>query len=222
MIPYEINGLPAHVLLLHAVVVLVPLTSLLVVGTAFWPAARRRLGVAVPILALVTLGAVQLTINAGEWLIRRVPITPLVRAHAHLGDGMLPWAIALFVVAVAVWAQRFLPSHRTDAGNDHTDHTDRAEGTARAEGAARADPGPPTTGPGAGHTQTLTRATTAPTGRRRSPLATVVAGVTMVAALAAGVGATVQCYRVGDAGTRAVWTDNFSTEPLPRTPPPPT
>ncbi|MEN3300485.1 hypothetical protein [Pseudonocardia sp.] len=212
MIPYEINGLPAHVLLLHAVVVLVPLTSLLVVGTAFWPAARRRLGVAVPILALVTLGAVQLTINAGEWLIRRVPITPLVRAHAHLGDDMLPWAIALVVVAVAVWAQRFLPSHRTDAGNDHT---------ARAEGTARADPGPPTTGPGAGHTQTLTRATTAPTGRR-SRLATVVAGVTMVAALAAGVGATVQCYRVGDAGARAVWTDNFSTQPLPRTPPPPT
>jgi hypothetical protein len=210
MIPYEINGLPAHVLLLHAVVVLVPLTSLLVVGTAFWPAARRRLGVAVPILALVTLGAVQLTINAGEWLIRRVPITPLVRAHAHLGDDMLLWAIALAVVAIAVWAQRFLPSHRTDAGNDYTD---------RAEGTAHADPGPPTTEPGAVHTQTLTRASTAPTGRR-STLATVVAGVAMVAALAAGIGATVQCYRVGDAGARAVWTDNFSPQPLPRTPPP--
>ena len=163
MIPYEINGLPAHVLVLHAVVVLVPLTSLLVVGTAFWSAARRRLGVAVPILALVTLGAVQLTINAGGWLIRRVPITPLVRA----------------------------------------------------------DPGRPTTGPGTVHTQTLTRATTAPTGRR-STLATGVAGVAMIAALAAGVGATVQCYRVGDAGARAVWTDNFSTQPLPRTPPPST
>ncbi|HEV7470489.1 MAG TPA: hypothetical protein VGO23_12005 [Pseudonocardia sp.] len=212
MIPYEINGLPAHVLVLHAVVVLVPLTSLVVVGTAFWSAARRRLGVAVPILALVTLGAVQLTINAGGWLIRRVPITPLVRAHAHLGDDMLPWAIALVVVAIAVWAQRFLPSHRTDVGNDHTD---------RAEDTARADPGRPTTGPGTVHTQTLTRATTAPTGRR-STLATGVAGVAMIAALAAGVGATVQCYRVGDAGARAVWTDNFSTQPLPRTPPPST
>jgi hypothetical protein len=184
MIPYEINGLPAHVLVLHAVVVLVPLTSLVVVGTAFWSAARRRLGVAVPILALVTLGAVQLTINAGGWLIRRVPITPLVRAH----------------------------SHRTDVGNDHTD---------RAEDTARADPGRPTTGPGTVHTQTLTRATTAPTGRR-STLATGVAGVAMIAALAAGVGTTVQCYRVGDAGARAVWTDNFSTQPLPRTPPPST
>jgi hypothetical protein len=152
---------------------------------------------------------VQLTINAGGWLIRRVPITPLVRAHAHLGDDMLPWAIALAVVAIAVWAQRFLPSHRTDADDD----------TDRTEGAARADPGPPTAGSGTVHSQTLTRATRAPSGRRSTP-ATVVAGVAVVAALAAGVGATVQCYRVGEAGARAVWTDNFSTQPLPRTPPP--
>ena len=37
-----VNGLPAHVLLVHAVVVLVPLTSLLLVLVAVWPAARRR------------------------------------------------------------------------------------------------------------------------------------------------------------------------------------
>ncbi|MDT7618179.1 MAG: hypothetical protein QOF00_5626 [Pseudonocardiales bacterium] len=216
MIPYEIDGLPAHVMFIHAVVVLVPLTALLVVGTAVWPAARRRLGVAVPILALVMLGAVQLTISAGEWLIRRVPVTPLVRAHAHLADGMLPWAIVLAVVAIAVWAQRFLPSDRVvSSRRAEDDHPDRP---GRAEGAARVDSGPSRTGPGTVDTETLTRVSTASTGRR-STLAIVIAGVAVVAALAAGVGATVQCYRVGEAGSRAVWTDNFSADPLPPTPP---
>lgn len=37
-----INGLPAHVLLVHAVVVLVPLTAIMLVLAAFWPSARRR------------------------------------------------------------------------------------------------------------------------------------------------------------------------------------
>lgn len=211
MIPTEINGLPAHVLLIHAVVVLVPLTSLLVVATAFWPTARRRLGVAVPALAVVTLVAVQLTINAGGWLIERVPITPLVLAHARLGDEMLPWAIGLAAVAIAVWGQRFLPSPRTDVDNDPT---------GRGVDNARAETGPPAaTAPGRAHTRTLARATTAPAGRRSTPT-TVIAGVTMVAALAAGIGATVQCYRVGDAGAHAVWTNSFSQQPLPRPHPP--
>ena len=38
-----VNGLPAHVLLVHAIVVLLPLAALLLVLTAVWPAARSRL-----------------------------------------------------------------------------------------------------------------------------------------------------------------------------------
>jgi hypothetical protein len=38
-----IGGLPAHILLVHAVVGLVPVTALLVVLVAVWPAARRLL-----------------------------------------------------------------------------------------------------------------------------------------------------------------------------------
>ena len=37
-----IAGLPAHILLLHFVVVLVPLTAILLIVCALWPAARRR------------------------------------------------------------------------------------------------------------------------------------------------------------------------------------
>ena len=38
-----VNGLPSHVLLVHFIVVLAPLTALLATLCAVWPAARRRL-----------------------------------------------------------------------------------------------------------------------------------------------------------------------------------
>ncbi|EYT91247.1 hypothetical protein ThrDRAFT_03091 [Frankia casuarinae] len=101
--PTEINGLPAHVLLVHVVVILVPLAAMLVVLSAVWPAARRRLGVITPLVALVALVSVPLTTHAGEWLEARVPSNELVRRHAELGDTLLPWAAGLFVAAAASW-----------------------------------------------------------------------------------------------------------------------
>src|SRR4051794_10343760 len=76
-----INGLPAHILLVHAVVGLVPVTALLVVLVAVWPAARRRLTWAAAALAVVTLIVVPVTTEAGEWLEHRVERTALLRAH---------------------------------------------------------------------------------------------------------------------------------------------
>ncbi|MEU5088441.1 DUF2231 domain-containing protein [Streptomyces sp. NPDC021356] len=98
-----INGLPAHVLLVHVVVVFVPLTALALVLCAVRPAAAQRMGVVLPALALVTLVSVPLTTGAGEWLERHVGSNALVRRHAELGDGLLPWAAGLFVLAVVVW-----------------------------------------------------------------------------------------------------------------------
>lgn len=102
--PTTINDLPAHVLLVHIVVVFVPLAAIMLVCSAVWPAARRRLGVITPIVALLALISVPLTTSAGSWLIRRVQPDPLVRAHAQLGDEMLPWAGGLFLLTAAVWA----------------------------------------------------------------------------------------------------------------------
>ena len=80
-----VNGLPAHVLLVHAVVVLVPLAALLAVVAAVWPAARRRLGFLTPLVALLALAGVPLATEAGEWLEEHVPESPLVEQHAsHL------------------------------------------------------------------------------------------------------------------------------------------
>ncbi|MFF7754003.1 DUF2231 domain-containing protein [Streptomyces sp. NPDC007971] len=98
-----VNGLPAHVLLVHVVVVLIPLTALALVAGALWPRAARRLGVLLPVLALVALISVPLTTHAGEWLERHVDDDALVRRHTELGDGLLPWALALFVLAALVW-----------------------------------------------------------------------------------------------------------------------
>ncbi|MEO5877592.1 MAG: DUF2231 domain-containing protein [Streptosporangiaceae bacterium] len=98
-----LNGLPAHVLFVHFVIVLIPLSALAILVCAIWPQASRRFGLVLPALALVTLASVPLATQAGEWLEEHVPSNPLVHEHAELGDGLLPWAIGLFVVSVVVW-----------------------------------------------------------------------------------------------------------------------
>jgi hypothetical protein len=103
----EVNGLPLHVLLVHFVVVLIPLTAVAALLVPIWPAARRRLGIVVPLLALVDLILVPIVTEAGEWLQARVPSTPLIQAHAALGKTLLPWVIALFVFTVLQWAWFF-------------------------------------------------------------------------------------------------------------------
>src|SRR5205823_5424559 len=80
-----INGLPAHILLVHAIVVLLPLSALLLVVSAVWSKARRRLAGANALLAVFVLLLVPVTTNAGEWLERRVPRTDLLRVHTEQG-----------------------------------------------------------------------------------------------------------------------------------------
>lgn len=118
-----VNGLPAHILLVHFVVVLVPLTALALVVCAVWPAAARRLGIVLPLLALVTLASVPLTTQAGEWLQEHVNSNSLVRRHAELGDGLLPWAGGLLVLAVVIWWATRSASGSGDAGTTGTTGT---------------------------------------------------------------------------------------------------
>ncbi|QIZ00258.2 DUF2231 domain-containing protein [Streptomyces sp. S1D4-11] len=115
MSPSIVNGLPAHVLFVHFVVVLVPLSALALVVCAIWPHLARRLGVLPPVLALVTLVSVPLTTQAGEWLEKHVDSSSLVQRHAQLGDGLLPWALGLFVLSSALWwaARRTAPARAT-------------------------------------------------------------------------------------------------------------
>ena len=99
-----INGIPAHVLLVHAVVVLLPLAALAVILHATWPAAARRLGIVTPLLCLVVLVLVPITTDAGEHLEESLGgSNPLLDRHIELADQVLPWAIALTVVGVGQW-----------------------------------------------------------------------------------------------------------------------
>ena len=94
------SGLPAHALLVHFIVVLAPLTAILAILCAVWPAARRRLVWLVLVLATVTAALTPLTTEAGEWLEHHIEESALVEKHAEMGDTMLYFALALLVAAV--------------------------------------------------------------------------------------------------------------------------
>ena len=109
-----IGGLPAHILLVHAVVVLIPLTAILLVIIAMSSRARRRLDILTVILAVLALVSVPLTTEAGDWLEHRLPRTALLRTHTHLGDSMLPWAVALALITVLVVVTQRRRDRRTN------------------------------------------------------------------------------------------------------------
>lgn len=106
---YEVNGLPAHPLLVHAVVVLLPLAALCTILHAVWPAARARLGIVPTLLAAVGTALVPVTVAAGHALADQLGGTannPLLRRHEQLAGQILPWSIALTVVALGNWVWR--------------------------------------------------------------------------------------------------------------------
>jgi len=105
-----INGLPAHALLLHVAVVLVPLTALLEIVCGLWPAARRgQLLWLTLVMAVATMVLTPITINAGQWLydLRTKP-SPILREHAERGSTMVYFAAALLVVAVGLVVVRLI------------------------------------------------------------------------------------------------------------------
>jgi len=117
---YEVAGLPLHVLLVHAVVVLVPLLALLLVVIAAWPGARRVLWLPALIGAAVLLPLGLVTIEAGKWLQVRVPPAPLIQEHTAIGESIVPWLVSLLVVAavVAAWAVVELLSARREGRDE--------------------------------------------------------------------------------------------------------
>lgn len=197
-----LNGLPAHILLVHAVVVLLPLAAGLLVLCAAWPAARARFAGANAVLALGTLALVPVTTSAGEWLQARVKDTQLVRHHAHLGGTAALVAIPVAALAVAIWWRSReavqLPHRPGDAP------------LARAAAA----PGP------AGNTLvadpvTTAAATASPRRTYLAPGSLLVTRVVMALSVLAAGAALVDIYEIGDSGARASWEHGFSSTPLP-------
>jgi hypothetical protein len=104
-----ISGLPVHALVVHAVVVLLPLMSLVTIAVAVLPRWRHR----APAVALIDAAVVFLALvarNTGAKLQTRLQQLDPAVAHDHSREGRLvPYvALAVFVAAVLVWmTQRF-------------------------------------------------------------------------------------------------------------------
>lgn len=189
-----IDGLPAHILLVHAIVVLVPLAALVLVLSVFRPTLRRRFAGANALLSVAVLALTPITTSAGQWLQERVGSTAVVREHTQLGDTAVYVTAPLALMALVVWWR-----------GRESDAVEAAE-TERLS----------TSGPavGAGGTATLAR----PVAARRTFLAPTLRAVGIlvtVLAVLASAAAVYDVYLIGASGAKASWQDSFSSTPLP-------
>ena len=108
----ELFGLPAHPLVVHAAVVLLPLAAITTLVCAAVPRGRRHYAPVALGLAVVATLAVGLAQGSGEALEEQVDETELVEEHTEQGELALPWAIAETVAAAAVTAIPVLARRR--------------------------------------------------------------------------------------------------------------
>ena len=106
-------GLPAHPLLVHAAVVLVPLAAIGTVAIAVWGAARRRIGWIVVVLGFVAFASALLAQASGEPLEEQVDESELAEEHGELGDTM-PW----FALPIPIFATGVMVLDRKRAKDD--------------------------------------------------------------------------------------------------------
>lgn len=123
LIPIRINsiysGLPAHPLFLHVPVILIPLVGVAALALAARPAWWTRHGVWVTLVAVVALGALNLTMGAGKALKSDlgIPIAGFVGAsgqgslidrHEHAADLLRIFMIlftAVLIVSLALFRE---------------------------------------------------------------------------------------------------------------------
>jgi Predicted membrane protein (DUF2231) len=100
--PFDlVNGLPVHPLVVHATVVLIPLSALGLLVMVFWPRFSRTLGWLVSLGAAVAAGSALVAKESGEVLEGRVGEPGF--NHAELGDLMPFFAALLLIAAVGLW-----------------------------------------------------------------------------------------------------------------------
>ncbi len=98
-------GLPLHPLVVHAAVVLIPLTALLSIGFAVLPRWRWLLRWPTAAASVVSIGLAFLATTSGESLEETKPqLRQLVHEHSERGELLANLTIVLaVVVVVAAW-----------------------------------------------------------------------------------------------------------------------
>lgn len=97
-------GLPVHVLVNHAAIVFVPLTSLAAVVFAVVPRWRWLLRWPTLVAAVVALGSTFVTVQSGEALLELRPgLAEVVEVHEARGELLLWLLVGLLVVTVAAF-----------------------------------------------------------------------------------------------------------------------
>jgi hypothetical protein len=108
-------SLPAHPLLVHIPIVLIPLVSLAGIAMALVPRWRRPYGPITVVLAGVALVGVQLAIGSGQSLESHVPRSRLLEDHTSMAESLRPLAALLFVALLAlVMVDRYGPKRRDE------------------------------------------------------------------------------------------------------------
>lgn len=90
-------GLPAHPLLVHIPIVLLPLVGIGAIAIAVSPKARRRFGTVVLVLAGVAFIGTVLAAGSGEGLVESVDSSAALRKHVDLAEAMRPLAFVLLL-----------------------------------------------------------------------------------------------------------------------------
>ena len=96
--PVTIHGSPTHVLIVHIVVVLLPVSVLGSLVLVAVPAARRAYSLLTLVIAFIACIAVPFAFLSGSALRRRLPGSPLIARHVQLAHQLLPLAAAFGVV----------------------------------------------------------------------------------------------------------------------------
>ena len=101
--PETVAGVPIHPLVVHAVVVLIPLSALGLVAIAVVRQWRHRFGGLVACVALLAAALVPVATQSGEALEKILGSNDDIDRHQQLGQTLLFTAFPLAALAVVLW-----------------------------------------------------------------------------------------------------------------------
>jgi hypothetical protein len=107
-------GLPVHILILHATVVLVPLVGIISIAVFVYPPLRQKFALPVAGINVALFFLTWATVESGEKFKHRFRIqgNTLTPSHDHerWGKDLLWWVLAMAIVAVLVAAAGRVPN----------------------------------------------------------------------------------------------------------------